>query len=424
MAETHPEVLVAGAGPVGMFAALALARGGVSVQIVDSAVQPGRHSYALALHWESVQLLKAAGLEEPILAEAYPVHTVGLFDETGRRAEFRVGDGSPGSALAVLRQDVLEDYLERALAGAGVEVLWSHRLARAIPGDADVTATVEALEQESSGYAMTHAEWVLGETKEIRPRFIIGADGHSSWVRRTLRIGFPEVAKPQHFAVFEFASDADPAHEMRVVFAGGTTNILWPVPEGHVRWAFELPAYTARGVGRDRNRMAVQVDTGEYPMLTEERLRTLLAERAPWFTGSVGEITWRIVVRFERRLAESFGRDRMWLAGDAAHLTGPGGVQSMNAGLAEASELASIIGAALRGEEVRHRFDEYDGNCSHRWRNLLGLNGRLAAMRGATPWVAEHAAALLPCLPAVGENGLGMAKQIGLEFRKLSAGRA
>ena len=423
MVSSHPEVLVAGAGPVGMFAALALAKRGIEVQIVDSALQPATHSYALALHSRSMQLLEAAGLYESVMVESYPVHRAGLYDENGRKAELTIGDGSPGAGLAVLRQDVLEEYLEAALADIGVEVLWSHRLSRAVANDEFVGATVEALEKESRGYAVAHTEWVVADTKELRPRYVIGADGHSSWVRRSLRIGFPEVAKPQYFAVFEFASDADPAHEMRIVFADGTTNVMWPIPEGHVRWAFELRSYLARGTTREKDRFAVQVDAGEYPILTEERLRTLLAERAPWFTGGVGEITWRIVVRFERRLAESFGGDRMWLAGDAAHLTGPAGVQSMNSGLAEASDLASIIAASLGGEDVRERFADHDSSYRERWKTLLGVNGAIQASSSADPWVVKYAAALLPCLPGIGNEAVNLARQLGVGFgRSCTAG--
>ncbi len=419
MVSKTPDVLVAGAGPVGMFAALALARRGVSVQIVDSALQPAMHSYALALHPRSLHLLKSAGLYESVMSESYAVYRAGLYDENGRRAQIAIGDGTPGSGLAVLRQDVLEEYLEAALADAGVQVLWSHRLSRAAAGEDYVDATIEALEKESRGYAVAHTEWVVADSKEVRPRFIIGADGHSSWVRRTMRIGFPEVAKPQYFAVFEFASDADLDHEMSIVFAGGTTNVLWPVPEGHVRWGFELPAYVARGTRREKDRFAVQVDTGEYPIMTEERLRTLLAERAPWFTGSIGEISWRIVVRFERRLAESFGRDRMWLAGDSAHLTGPAGVQSMNSGLAEAADLASITASAFAGQQVQARFAEYDQTYRDSWSRMLGVG---ACLQGAAadPWVAENAALLLPCLPGTGNDTADLARQRGLGFGQTS----
>ncbi len=424
MASNQPDVLVAGAGPVGMFAALALAKQGAAVQVVDSALQPAMHSYALALHPRSLQLLKAAGLYELVMAESYPVHKAGFYDENGRRAEIAIGDGSPGTGLAVLRQDVLEEVLEAALADAGVQVLWSHRLSRAVPGNGEISATVEALEKESRGYAVAHTEWIVADTKEIRPRFLIGADGHSSWVRRSLRIGFPEIAPPQHFAVFEFASDADLAHEMGVVFASGTTNVLWPVPEGRIRWGFELPAYSARANTREKDRFAVQMDAGEYPILTEERLRTLLAERAPWFTGSIGEISWRIVVRFQKRLADSFGQDRMWLAGDAAHRTGPAGVQSMNSGLAEAWDLASIMAAARGGVDTSVRFAEYEQTYAATWKGLLGLSGALEPSASTDPWIAENAGRLLSCLPGAGNDAWELARQLGLGFGRASGAGA
>ncbi len=416
MTETHPEVLVAGAGPVGMFAALALAKRGIDVHVVDSALQPGMHSYALALHPRSLELLREVGLHEAVVAESYPVHSIGLFDQTERRAEVRIGDGTANSGIAVLRQDVLEELLEAALEDAGAKVSWSHRLARAVMGESSVNATIETLEKESRGYAVSHTEWVVAGSKDLSPKFVIGADGHSSWVRRMLRIGFPEVAKPQYFAVFEFVSDADLRNEMRIVFSGGTTNVLWPLPDGRVRWSFELPAYTARDPRREKDRFAIQVEAGDYPILTEERLRTFLAERAPWFTASVGEIAWRIVVRFERRRAESFGRGRMWLAGDAAHLTAPAGVQSMNSGLAEASELAEIVGKAIHAKDSGAAFEEYDRRHTRDWREILGLSGGLRATGKTDPWVAANGSALLPCLPGIGPDLAALAGQLGLEL--------
>jgi 2-polyprenyl-6-methoxyphenol hydroxylase-like FAD-dependent oxidoreductase len=408
MSHTHPEVLVAGAGPVGMFAALALAKRGMDVQAIDSALQPGMHSYALALHPRSLELLGGVGLREAVMAESYLVHTVALYDRTQRRAEVRIGDGTANSCLAVLRQDVLEELLEAALEVAGATVSWSHRLSRAVMGEETVSATVETLEKESRGYAVSHTEWVVAGSKEVHPRYVIGADGNSSWVRRMLRIGFPEVGKAQYFAVFEFPSDADLRHEMRIVLSGGTTNVVWPLPDGRVRWSFELPSYAVRDSRREKDRFAVQLEAGDYPILAGEQLRTLLAERAPWFTSSAGEIEWRIVVRFERRLAEPFGRERMWLAGDAAHLTGPAGVQSMNSGLVEAADLADIIGSGIGS------FENYDRKHSRNWREILGLSGVLQPTASTDPWVAANAGALLSCLPAVGPDLTDLAGQLGL----------
>ncbi len=209
----------------------------------------------------------------------------------------------------------------------------------------------------------------------LKPKYVLGCDGHGSWVRRMLRVGFPEVGRPQYFAIFEFHTNADLGNEMRVAFSHGTTNVLWPLPDGFCRWSFELPDYSSRDAHREKDRAAVQVMTGDYPILNEQRLAEFLKERAPWFEGSIGEITWKIVVRFERRLASEFGRGRIWLAGDAAHLTGPAGVQSMNAGFAEAAELA----AAIAGSEPE-ALSAYGRRSLENWNRLLDVDKGLASL--------------------------------------------
>ncbi len=148
MFQANPDVLVAGAGPVGAFAALALARRGLKVKIADAGWQPGMHSYGLALHPAALRLFDEAGLYESIVTNAYPVYTIGLYDESRRRAEVRIGDGtreSPG--LAVLRQDVIEELLEAALEEAGVPISWSERVAQCTEASDHVDATVEVLEK-------------------------------------------------------------------------------------------------------------------------------------------------------------------------------------------------------------------------------------------------------------------------------------
>src|SRR5512138_73258 len=78
--EKNPEVLVVGAGPVGMLAALSLVRRGVSVEIVDTGVWPCQHSYALALHAASIDLLDHFDLSADLRAGAYSVNSISLCD--------------------------------------------------------------------------------------------------------------------------------------------------------------------------------------------------------------------------------------------------------------------------------------------------------------------------------------------------------
>ena len=100
----------------------------------------------------------------------------------------------------------------------------------------------------------------------------------------------------------------------------------------------------------------------------------------------------------------------MWLAGDAAHLAGPAGVQSMNLGLTEASELAGIIAAGGAADA----FAAYDARWINEWRKLLGVSASLHADPHPDPWIAARASRLLSCLPAHGEELAALAGQVGL----------
>jgi 2-polyprenyl-6-methoxyphenol hydroxylase-like FAD-dependent oxidoreductase len=412
----RPEVLVVGAGPVGLFAALALAKRAVRVQIVDKEWRPGAHSYALALHPRTLDLLEGVGLLEPVLEKAYRVERIGLYEGENRRAEMCLSGGEQdASFLAVMRQDVLEQLLEEALGRAGVKVLWNHEVSRVVAEDDQVVATVDKMVKDSVGYAVAHTEWVVAKSTDLEVPLLIGTDGHRSLVRRALDADFPEVGPTQHFAVFEFKSDADLEHEMRVVMDDRTTNVLWPLPDGYCRWSFELADSPALEAGRTKDRVAVELGGAQFPVLGEDSLRTLIAVRAPWFTGEVREINWRIVVRFERRLADTFGKHRLWLAGDAGHVTGPVGMQSMNVGLREADDLASIMAAILRDGEPIDQLEAYGRQRTAEWRHLLGLEGGLRAGEQTDPWIRERIDRILPCIPASQADLTEMARQVGLE---------
>ena len=410
--KANPEVLVVGAGPVGLLAALALAKHGIQVAIVDREWRTGAHSYALALHPHSLSLLQELGIREEVLERAYGVRTIGLYDGKKRRCEMRISDSA--RPLAVMRQDVLEQVLEQALERAGIKVLWNHAVSRLVSRSDCAVATVDKLVKESVGYAVARTEWMVAKSSEIQVPFVIGADGHQSLVRRALGSDFPAAAPAQHYAVFEFESNANLGDEMRIMFGERTTDVLWPLPDRHCRWSFELLDDDAPAAARTKNRIPVEIGGARFPRLDEERLRELVAERAPWFAGQIERIYWRIMVRFEKRLASSFGRDRVWLVGDAGHLTGPAGMQSMNIGLREAKQLADILAGVLRGGGPVGQLRDYDRERMSEWQFLLGRAGGFTSDARTDPWIAQCSPRLLACLPASGEDLVALGQQIGL----------
>ncbi len=412
-----PEVLVVGAGPVGQLAALALAKRGVQVEIVDTGIWACSHSYALALHPDALSLLDHFGLRDAALRKAYPVHTVGIFDEAGCRAQIHLtSKDDPRECMAVLRQDAIETLFEKALDDAGVKIQWRHELVDVASNVDHVLAKVNRLERDSRGYVVARSEWVVADTRKFDVPFIVGADGYESETRRSLGIDFDEVGKAEHFAIFEFQTDADLKNEMRVCFAGDTINVLWPLPGGGCRWSFQLPEYESREPSRDKDRLMLSGGLEHSKLVDDAHLRQFLEERAPWFTGSVDHISWRMVVRFERRLAKCFGQHRMWLAGDAAHTTGPVGVQSMNLGLFEAWDLAHVLKRSLHEGAPLCDIASSSARWHAEWQRLHGISGGLKEGSQTDPWLAERAPALLSCLPAHGKKLDALAEQLGLSF--------
>ena len=411
------EVLVAGAGPVGQFAALSLAKRGVQVEIVDTGIWACSHSYALALHPDALELLDHFNLRDAALDLAYPVCHIGIYDEAERRARIVLADEyDPRTCMPVLRQDTIEALLEKALAEAGVKIRWRSEVADLASNVDHVLAKVNRLKRDSRGYIVAHSEWIVDKTEKFDVPFVIGADGFESETRRCLGVDFEEVGASDYYAVFEFQTDANLEGEMRICFANGTTNVLWPLPGGSCRWSFQLPDASGNETTRDKDRMLISGGMDRSSTLDDAHLRQFLNERAPWFNGSIDHVSWRMVVRFERRLAESFGQHRMWLVGDAAHSTGPVGVQSMNLGLFEAWDFGHAIARVLHEGAPLSEVQNCGMRWQAEWRTLHGLDGGLKAGVNADSWIASKTTELLSCIPAHGRKLGQLAGQIGLSL--------
>ena len=415
-----PEVLVVGAGPVGMFAALCLAERGLDFRVVDQDVRPASHSYALALHPRSIEMLSTFGLDERELASGRRVETVAFYDEEKWRASVRLTE-LPGihPYLLVLRQSRIEQLLHGLLKDAHQKVEWTRRVSAVRMDEGGLHVTVDHLDKVSSGYAVSVPEWQVVHRNTIRPSFVVGADGADSGVRSAFGVKTREVGSASIFAVFEFESDYPLPHEMRVVLGEKVTSVLWPLPDGKVRWSFEIPDGPEPPAAlRGKSRYAMQTDPEHGARLDAERLRQLLAERAPWFDTPPGEITWSTSVKFDRRLAQRFAGPRFGLCGDAAHVTGPVGVQSMNLGFAEARDLVERLARVLKDGASTELMNEYDERWRREWDFLSGSHGELVPRASADEWVAWNRLRIRSCLPGWGDGYRQLVGQLGLDVRR------
>lgn len=389
-----PDVLVVGAGPVGMFTALSLARAGVKVEVIDEAGRRAGHSYAVGLHPRSVLLFDQLGFLERLLPIGQRIDAVTLHGAHEERwAELAGLPGGAGFCLAV-PQHHLEGLLEAELDRRGVTVRWSERLARLeLDGDGPA-ATVDQLVRDSSGYAFAGNVTVVGRRRVLHPRFVIGADGHDSMVARQLGIAARLGQPAQTFAAFEARHDGGShRHDLQLVIGDGGVGAIWPLRDGWSRCTFEVSEGQIAEASRVKDRAVWWIsDAG-----TRERLAGLLGERAPWM-GAPAEIGWSGMACFERRVAAAWGRGGAWLLGDAAHLASPLASHSLNRGLHEADALAATIAAVFGGGAGDDALAAWAERSCAEWDWIYSSH-----LHGADPWLGRHAGNLLQALPATGE---------------------
>ncbi|MGE5813860.1 MAG: FAD-dependent monooxygenase [Acidobacteriota bacterium] len=391
-----PDVLVVGAGPVGLVAALFLQEYGVRAQIVDTHQRTTQHSYALAIHPRTLGVLDEAGLAEDLITAGRKLTKVAFYERGDRHAEIDYSAlASRHPYVLVIRQSLLERAAERALRQRKLRVFWGHRLQSLTGEGTALLAEIATLDQVATGYPVARNEWVVVGTETIRPDYIIGADGYDSAVRRMAGIEMVAHGAGEIFSVYEVEATGELPSEVRVILDPDLTSVYWPLEKGRCRWGFQI-----------RNA------SEHEPSI--QRLEQLIAERAPWCTARPTQIYWSTLGLFERRMARSFGKERIWLAGDAAHQAAPVGVHSMNSGLVEARELAARISRIQRSEGAPSLLQKFAAETHDAWERLLGDGTAVRALPGADPWVRQGAERILACIPASGDDLEPLLGQIGL----------
>jgi 6-methylpretetramide 4-monooxygenase / 4-hydroxy-6-methylpretetramide 12a-monooxygenase len=413
MREERKEVLVVGAGPVGLWTALVLAESGVQTMIIDSENRTAARSYACALHPRTLSALDRFGIAKTLVDSGRRIEKFAFFEGETRQAEVRLKTaGGEFPFVLIVPQDVLERALEERLGKAGVEVKWNHRLDDFKKETESVAVSLEELKGTGTGYVVPHWETVVRRQVPIRAQFVVGADGHNSMTRQRLNISSRTFGRVEAFAAYEFESDGSVSDEVRVALDDRTTNVLWPLPGNRCRWTFQMVA-TDLAEFPAKERRAVHVANKVIDERVKEYVQRVAAKRAPWFSAAVKEVTWCTQVVFGQTLVDNFGQDRCWLAGDAAHQTGPVGVQSMNAGFAEGEMLAAALRGIIHDEGDMKLLSNYNNASLRRWKALLGP-GQMVSEASAAPWVKERIDRIIPCLPGFDEDFFALASQLGL----------
>ncbi len=325
-------ILVAGAGPVGLVAAAALARQGIPVTVLEAGAGLSDESRASTFHPPTLDMLDALGAARPLIAEGLAAPRLQYRTRAGRIAEFDF------SGIADVTRHPFRLQAEQFKLTRILYALYRDHADFAVEFD----SAVETVRQDEEGVVVGLRRG--GGMAERRGRFLIGADGARSAVRRALGIEFEGFTWPERFLVvstpFDFHRAIPDLAPVSYVADPGQWHFLLQIP-GLWRVMFPVPAAVADEHALEADYIAAQMATivagrGDYP---------------------VAHCT---LYRVHQRVAGRWRQGRAFLAGDAAHINNPLGGMGMNGGIHDAVDLAARLARAWRGEGEPGDLDRYE----------------------------------------------------------------
>jgi 3-(3-hydroxy-phenyl)propionate hydroxylase len=326
-------VLIAGAGPVGLVAAANLVNAGVPVTVFEAGADLSEESRASTFHPPTLDMLERLGAAAPLIAQGL---IAPRFQYRSKRhgvlAQFdfsAIADTTGHPYRVQCEQSKLTRILCQQLsAKAEFELQFNARVKDASQDRARVEIAIER----------------NGHTERRSGRWLIGADGARSDVRRAAGIEFPGFTWPERFLVvstpFDFSS----------VISGLVAVSYVADPQ---RWHFLLQI-----PGLCRVMFPIALHESDERALSAEFAQSLMATVVPGISNY--EIAHTTLYKVHQRVAETFRRGQIFLAGDAAHINNPLGGMGMNGGIHDAINLTSRLVEVWHGREHDSDLERYD----------------------------------------------------------------
>ncbi len=331
--ESVEGVLIAGGGAVGLTTALSLARRGVPVTVLEGEAEIVKEFRGSTFHPPTLEMLVNLGVGQKLLARGVKADTVQYRDrKKGLVAEFDLGRLKDYTrypfrlqidqyALAVLLLDSLQKL-------PNASVVFNHQVT-------DVAA--------SGDHAVVTAEMPDGVKKQFRAPYVVGADGGNSAVRRSMDIAFEGITYPERyitlFTTFDFAAHLPDFASVNYISDPEEWCIMLRSPD---IWRVLFPTR------QEESDEDVLEDDSIQP-----RLQGIVA------TGKPYEIVHRRVYKIHQRVAATYRKGRVLLAGDSAHVNNPMGGMGLNGGIHDAVDLAEKMARVWHGEAGDDALEAY-----------------------------------------------------------------
>lgn len=331
-------VIIAGGGPVGLVTALALARQGLEVKLFEGEPRVDDSPRAATTHAATLEMLDELGIVGEVTRRGLIEPKFRVWDRASREiiAEFDFG---------LLSDETLYPYVvqceQHKLANIALERLG------ALPNvTIEFSARVCAVEQGGDRVEV-EVETAKG-SRLFAGCYLIGADGGRSTVRRALEIDFEGYTHPERFLVLTTI------HAFGGEFAACSRNYFSDPDE----WSALFKVAGDDGKGRWRVVFPIGANETAESAFDEAAVQ----ERLQRFFPKAGSypVVHRNLYSVHQRVAASFRKGRVFLAGDAAHINNPLGGLGLNFGIHDGMELSSLLACVIRKETSPDTLDRYD----------------------------------------------------------------
>lgn len=370
-----PEVLIVGAGPVGLCLACELARYDVPFRIIEKKPEPSKTSKALGIHARSLEMLEDMDLVDRFIQRGLKVGRINFYAEGKQLTHVNLSEvDSPFNFTLDLPQSMTEGIFIERLQELGHEVERYVELQ-----DLELQDNCVAVELQKKG----------GVLEKKQYPWVVGCDGAHSTTRHLLDLPFEGEAYPEHYALADVHINSSlKPDEMHMFFHGEGFIVIFPM----------------RG---QRYRVVATIPDEEEPQIDEAYIQKIM-DRRTRMQSHVSDGVWFSNFRIQHRMVPHYRKGRVFLAGDSAHIHSPAGGQGMNTGMQDAYNLAWKL--ALHHVGKGDLLDSYSPERHPVGHDVVELTDRMTRM--ATVQNPVGAAIRNRLLPIVASLGVVQHKMI------------